>query len=201
MKINRVCILGGGTSGFATASVLAKHRKLCGLKFDIKLVQSESIGSIGVGESTLFSIRELFSYLDLKDSDWMPSCNATYKTSVRFENFYKQGRYFYYPFGPKNSDVTPNQWFTLKEFYPKVFTPEVAALYFNSQSMMNEENKLCDKNNFLRDYSAYHFDSHLLGKYLKGYSEKKGVDVIEDTFLEANLNDDGSIESLSLIHI
>ena len=111
MKINRICILGGGTSGFATASVLAKHRKLCGLKFDIKLVQSESIGSIGVGESTLFSIRELFSYLDLKDSDWMPSCNATYKTSVRFENFYKKGRYFYYPFGNGDQTKSFKYWF------------------------------------------------------------------------------------------
>ena len=196
MKINTLCILGGGTSGFIAASVFAKYREQLGLKFDIKLIQSTDIGPIGVGESTIFNINDLFFYLGLKDSDWMRDCNATYKTSIRFENFYKQGRYFYYPFGPKNSDVTPNQWFTLKEFYPKVFTPEVAALYFNSQSMMNEENKLCDKNNFLRDYSAYHFDSHLLGKYLKGYSEKKGVDVIEDTFLEANLNDDGFIESI-----
>ena len=196
MKINTLCILGGGTSGFITASVLAKYREQSGLKFDIKLVQSTDIGSIGVGESTIFNINELFLYLGLKDSDWMRDCNATYKTSIRFENFYKQGRYFYYPFGPKNSDVTFDQWFTLKEFYPEVFTPEAAALYFNSQSMMNEENKLCDKDDYLRDYSAYHFDSHLLGKYLKGYSEKKGVDVIEDTFLEANLNDDGSIESI-----
>ena len=196
MKINTLCILGGGTSGFITASVFAKYREQLGLKFNIKLIQSTDIGSIGVGESTIFNINELFSYLGLKDSDWMRDCNATYKTSIRFENFYKQGRYFYYPFGPKNSDVTFDQWFTLKEFYPEVFTPEAAALYFNSQSMMNEENKLCDKDDYLRDYSAYHFDSSLLGKYLKGYSEKKGVDVIEDTFLEANLNDDGYIESI-----
>ena len=195
MRINTLCILGGGTSGFITASVLAKYREQSGLKFDIKLVQSTDIGSIGVGESTIFNINELFLYLGLKDSDWMRDCNATYKTSIRFENFYKQGRYFYYPFGPK-TDVTANQWFTLKELYPEVFTPEVASLYFNPKSIMNEENKLCDKDDYLRDYSAYHFDSSLLGKYLKGYSEKKGVDVIEDTFLEANLNDDGSIESI-----
>ena len=196
MKINTLCILGGGTSGFIAASVFAKYREQLGLKFDIKLIQSTDIGPIGVGESTIFNINDLFFYLGLKDSDWMRDCNATYKTSIRFENFYKQGRYFYYPFGPKNSDVTFDQWFTLKEFYPEVFTPEAAALYFNSQSMMNEENKLCDKDDYLRDYSAYHFDSSLLGKYLRGYSEKKGVEVIEDTFLEANLNDDGSIESI-----
>ena len=196
MKINTLCILGGGTSGFITASVLAKYREQLGLKFDITLVQSIDIGSIGVGESTIFNINELFLYLGLKDSDWMRDCNATYKTSIRFENFYKQGRYFYYPFGPCRTDINPNQWFNLKEVYPEVFTPEVAALYFNPLSIMNEENKLCDEDDYLKNYSAYHFDSFLLGKYLKGYSEKKGVEVIEDTFLEANLNDDGYIESI-----
>ena len=60
MKINSICILGGGTSGFATASVLARYRQLSGLKFDIKLVYSENIGTIGVGESTLFSFNILF---------------------------------------------------------------------------------------------------------------------------------------------
>ena len=55
MKINSICILGGGTSGFATASVLAKYRQTSGLKFDIKVVYSENVGTIGVGESTLFA--------------------------------------------------------------------------------------------------------------------------------------------------
>ena len=196
MKINSLCILGGGTSGFVTASILAKYKEELNLKFNIKLIQSGDIGSIGVGESSLFNVNELFAYLGLKDSDWMRSCNATYKTSIRFEDFYKQGRYFYYPFGPSRQDASIEQWFTIKEFYPDIYTPEKASLYFNSQSIMNEENKLCNKNNFLRDYSAYHFDSHLLGKYLREYSEKKGVEVIDDTFLEANLNDDGSIESI-----
>ena len=98
MKINSICILGGGTSGFATASVLAKYRQTSGLKFDIKVVYSENVGTIGVGESTLFAFNLLLKYLDLKDSDWMKECNATYKTSIRFENFYKKGTFFHYPF-------------------------------------------------------------------------------------------------------
>ena len=197
MKIDTLCILGGGTSGFMTASVLAKYREVSGLKFNIKLIQSSDIGTIGVGESTLFNINELFFYLELKDSDWMRSCNATYKTSIRFEDFYKKGRYFYYPFGPSSVERgIVEKWFTLKEFYPETFTPEAAGVYFIPESIMSEENKLYNEDNYLRDYSAYHFDSHLLGKYLKEYSVKRGVEVIDDTFLEANLKDDGSIESI-----
>ena len=69
MKINTLCILGGGTSGFITASVLAKYREQSGLKFDIKLVQSTDIGSIGVGESTIFNINELFFYLGFRNKN------------------------------------------------------------------------------------------------------------------------------------
>ena len=63
MKVNKVCILGGGTSGFMTSSVLAKCREHLGLDFDIKVIHSKNIGSIGVGESTFFNINSLFKYL------------------------------------------------------------------------------------------------------------------------------------------
>ena len=49
MKINSLCILGGGTSGFIVSSIFAKYREASGLDFDIKLIHSDKIGSIGVG--------------------------------------------------------------------------------------------------------------------------------------------------------
>jgi len=194
MQVNSICILGGGTSGFVAASVLAKYRKQCGLKFDIKLVHSESIGSIGVGESTLFSVRELFSYLDLKDSDWMPSCNATYKTSVRFENFYKQGRYFYYPFGVGDTSKSISDWFILKEVLPEIYTPERSSIYFHPDTILNEENRLTS--DYVRDNAAYHFDSKLLGEFLQRYSEDLGVEVVNDNFYGTEQDKYGNIESI-----
>ena len=98
MNVNSICILGGGSSGFITSSILSKYREQSGLDFDIKVIYSKSIGNVGVGESSIQNIIELFQYLELEDSDWMKLCHATYKTSIRFENFYKKGRYFHYPF-------------------------------------------------------------------------------------------------------
>ena len=88
-QINSICILGGGTSGFSMSALLSQYRELSGLDFDIKLVYSEDIDTIGVGESTLLGINELFEYLGLKDDEWMKECNATYKVGIKFENFYK----------------------------------------------------------------------------------------------------------------
>ena len=194
MKINKLCILGGGFSGFVASSIFARYKELSGLDFDIRVIHNKDI--IGVGESSLFSINELFSYLEVKDSDWMAKCNATYKTSVRFQNFYKEGRYFYYPFGPSRLDASVHKWFTLKEFYPDIFTPERASLYFNAQSIFNEENKLYGDDNFIKDNAAYHFDSPLLAQYLKEYSEKRGVEVINDTFYGVEQDKYGNVESI-----
>jgi hypothetical protein len=48
MNVKKICILGGGSSGFITSSLLAKYRELSGLDFDIKVIHSKSIGNVGV---------------------------------------------------------------------------------------------------------------------------------------------------------
>ena len=194
MQVNTICILGGGTSGFATSSILARYRELSGLNFNIKVVYSAGIGSIGVGESTLFSIRDFFSYLGLEDKDWMAECNATYKTSVRFENFYKEGRYFYYPFGIGDLSRSISDWFILKDIVPEIYTPEKSSIYFHPGTILNEENRLIS--DYVRDNAAYHFDSYLLGEFLQKYSEERGVEIINDTFYGTTQDKYGNIESI-----
>ena len=110
MKINSICILGGGTAGFAVASILSRYRQISGSKFDIKLVYSKKIGSIGVGESTVRNVNEFFNYLDLNDRQWMKKCDATYKAALKFTDFNK-GSYFYYPFGDIPADKSRYDFF------------------------------------------------------------------------------------------
>ena len=201
MKVKSICILGGGTSGFSMSAILARYREVSKLDFDIKVVHSQDIGGIGVGESTILSINELFQYLKVEDNDWMRECNATYKTSIRFQDFYKKGSHFHYPFGrvhpEQNTLEGVNQWFINKEVFPNTYTPERASTYFVSSTMLAEKNRLTDDANYdLKTNTAYHFDAHLLGEFLKKYSEDGGVEVIDDTFKSATLKEDGSIESL-----
>jgi len=196
MRVNSICILGGGTAGFATASLIAKFRERSGLDFNIKVIYSPDIGSIGVGESTIYSVRDLFSYLDLEDKDWMPACNATYKLSIKFENFYKNGRYFHYPFGVGNVEANFKNWFILKDLFPETFTPERAHTFFHPHSIIAEENKLTGEENFLRDNAAFHFDANLLQDYLKKYSEERGVEIVSDTFYGTTQDKYGNIESI-----
>ena len=95
MKIKSVTIVGGGSAGWMTAALLSKYSNI-----KIILVESKKIKTIGVGESTLQKFNELLNRLELDDSEWMPKCKATYKTSIAFKNWREgQGERFQYPFG------------------------------------------------------------------------------------------------------
>ena len=87
MKINSICVLGGGTAGFSISSMLSRSRELSGSKFDIKVVYCEQIKSIGVGESSVLNVNDFFNYLGLNDKQWMKRCDATYKTVLKFTDF------------------------------------------------------------------------------------------------------------------
>ena len=202
MEVKKICILGGGTSGFIVSSVLSKWRKNSGLDFDIKVVHSSKLGKIGVGESTTLPINDLFRFLELEDIDWMTKCNATYKMSIRFEDFYKKGTYFHYPFGniPNPSREFFTHWFVGKELYPEVFTQNKAATYFLPWTCLAENNKLTRSAPIegygLNQITAYHFDALLLADFLEDYSKNLGVEVIDDTFISATQDDSGYIQSL-----
>ena len=94
MKIKNICIVGGGSSGWMTAALLSKHTD-----HDITLIESTEVGTVGVGESTIGHINTFTALLELKDEEWMPECNATYKTSIKFTNFRDNKTVFHYPFG------------------------------------------------------------------------------------------------------
>ena len=207
MNIREVCILGGGTAAIFTASVLARLKELGTdnhtKNLKIKCVYSDKIGTIGVGESTLQSINIFFKYLGLNDNEWMKFCNATYKISIRFEDFYKKGTYFHYPFGDAIQPYENylNDWFILKEKYPKIFKQNTFSDYALPHTRMCELNKLTNQDfvagqNF-ENNTAYHFDTHLLNDYLKSYCKKRGVEFIVDEYIDSDLDDSGYITKLN----
>ena len=78
MKINSVVIVGGGTSGWMTAAALSKYN------LNVSLVESKSVPTVGVGESTVLLINNFLKMVGLKDEDWMKACNATYKSCLLY---------------------------------------------------------------------------------------------------------------------
>ncbi len=92
---DKVAIVDGGTAGWMTASYL---KAAFGDRLSITLVESGRIGTIGVGDATFRDIRHFFGFLDLREEDRMPACNATYKLVARSQDWHRPERHFHHPF-------------------------------------------------------------------------------------------------------
>lgn len=212
MKINKILIVGGGSSGWmAAAGLIRQHPDL-----DITLLESSDIPRIGVGESTIGHINSYMNALGIKDEDWMHYCNATYKTSIKFTNFRENpgevGKHvFHYPFGVMDftdKELGPMEFFRLQSEFPDEFPPEEMAKFYHPHVIMADENKMTRNSLTLEpekrirgfDFkydTAYHMDAALFGEYLKNHVCKpEGVKHIIDNMIGATKNEDGSIKSI-----
>jgi len=198
--VKSILIVGGGSSGWMTAAALIKHLP----NTKITLIESPNTPTIGVGESTLGHINEFFHFIDLKDEDWMPACNATYKTSIKFidfrENPKTEPHVFHYPFGRLDLSEKPHGvmgWF-IKAAKDKNLDPYSFATYFHDQIMMTDAVKMTRNQNFkIRGFNfdfdtAYHMDAALFGNYLR---DKKclpnGLIHILDDVVSIEVDEDG----------
>jgi tryptophan halogenase len=198
--INSITILGGGTAGWMAACLMAKRWAKSGIK--INLVESPEIGIIGVGEGSTPVMKDFFEQLGISESEWMPECNATYKNGISFKNWSTVPGYqqYFHPFGcsidsmtykflQKNSllrrkgfqvDAHPDHFFLMAELAKQKLAPIAGANF-----------------PFQFDY-AYHFDSHLVGKFLSRKAIELGVCHIVGTVKQVLQNENGDIESLEL---
>ena len=97
MDITSICIVGGGTAGWMTAAALSF--KLRNSPAKIYLVESEQIGTIGVGEATLPHIRFFNTALGINEADFMKATNATFKLGIEFCDWGQIGDSYIHPFG------------------------------------------------------------------------------------------------------
>lgn len=194
--IHKIVIAGGGSSGWMTASYLSK--KLEGVH--ITLIESSDIPTIGVGESTIPPIVDFMRELGFKEEDWMPKCNATYKSAICFKDFYKKGDpRFWFPFtGIEIFEGRPiNRYWLYKYYHDPAFRNRhlfydycylTPAICKHGSTVLSLPNPV--------GY-AYHVDSGLLGAVLKDYSREHGVEHIVDKITKTNLDEKGWIKSLS----
>jgi len=96
-RIRSVVIVGGGTAGWMTAAALVQHFRGTDLK--VTVVESSAIGTIGVGEATIPTIRRFYAQLGLSDAEVMRATGATCKLGIRFNDWSGPGSDFIHPFG------------------------------------------------------------------------------------------------------
>jgi hypothetical protein len=198
MFVKNITIVGGGSAGWMTAATLIKlfpNKK-------ITLIESKNFKTVGVGESTLGSINGWLSLLDINDNDFLPYTEGTYKLSIRFEDFYKKGTFFHYPFGlPLEEDLHSgiNDWYFKKILEPKTTTNNYTDFLYPGMALVNN-NTIGDNIDFelgnfnLKNDSTYHFDATKFGLWLKDkLCLPKGVIHILDDIHSVEQNEEGIV--------
>ena len=198
--MKRIVVVGGGSAGVMTAYTL-KHRFP---KKQITIVESKTIATVGVGESTLGAINNWLGMCGIKDKDFMKHCDASYKMSIRFENFYnKEAGYFHYPFGQPDisgNHAQLNDWHFKKIIYPETPMNDYADSMYPVMALVNQ-NKITDEdiipNWTFKGDVAYHFDATKFANWLKKEFKKIGGKVITGSITKINQDETG-ITSLYL---
>lgn len=199
----KIIIVGGGSSGWMSAATLIKLFP----EHDITLIESPNIATVGVGESTLGTINDWLKVLEIKDEDFMAHCDASYKLSIRFEDFYEKGDGgFHYPFGiPFDHDLIFKKqlWFYKKALYDNVPNSNYADFVYPQMALVHQ-NKLSKTEDFsipgYRPEIAYHFDATKFGLWLRDhYCIPRGVKHIQEDISSIETSEDG-IESLNKKH-
>ncbi|MFC0432518.1 tryptophan halogenase family protein [Kutzneria buriramensis] len=205
----KVVIVGGGTAGWMTASYL---KAAFADRVDVTLVESGKVGTIGVGEATFSDIRHFFEFLDLREEDWMPACNATYKLAVRFENWREPGHHFYHPFEQvrtvegfpltdwwlqnRPSDRFDKDCFVLASLCDAERSPRhLDGSMFENDYVDGSDNlhrmTMSEHQGKTQFPYAYHFEAALLAKFLTGYAVDRGAKHLIDDVRHVALDDRG----------
>lgn len=192
-QVKKVVIAGGGTAGWVAAAALSKRLK--GL-IEVVLIESEEIGTVGVGESTVPPVLLFHNLLGIDEQDFMKATDATFKLAISFENWGQTGDQYFHPFGVtgKGSFLTDFQHYYLHGLTQGVDAPFGDYCYELQAAKLHKFGKT-EKS--VINY-AYHLDAGRYACFLRTFSEDLGAVRIEGKIAQVQQHVNGDIRSLVL---
>ena len=198
--IARIAIVGGGTAGWMTAAALTRVLGRNGP--EIVLVESEAIGTVGVGEATIPPIQTFNSLLGIEEDEFVRATQGTFKLGIEFVDWLRPGHRYFHPFGVYGVDVgaVPFEalWHRLRQ------AGEARPL-----SAYSICSRAADLGRFMRPQPgntpfaqigyAYHFDAGLYARFLRARAEANGVRRYEGVIVGTEFREsDGAIAAVRL---
>lgn len=179
-EFKKIIILGGGTAGWMTAAACAKFLPE---SYQIVLVESEQIGTVGVGEATIPHIRYFNNMLGIDEREFLSAVQATYKLGIKFIDWGSLGSAYLHPFGSHGHSVSGidfhHYWLSAKDSgaVPAFDQFSLAVVMADKRRFaFPEANAFNGKNTFTY---AYHIDAGRYAKFLRKYAEDRNVVRIE----------------------
>lgn len=181
-SVRRIVIAGGGTAGWMVAACLSKTM---GRLLDIKLIESDEIGTVGVGEATIPTLLTFHNLLGLNEAEFMAATSATFKLGIKFEHWRGLDKHYIHSFGLTGKD----HWTAgFQHFWLKGRRRQLAREYgdYCLELRAAEENKFAHLPRNGMNY-AFHMDATRYAAYLRKFSEGYGVQRIEGKITRVDL--------------
>jgi tryptophan halogenase len=200
--IREVIIIGGGTAGWMAASALAK---VLGPHCSIRLVESEAIGIIGVGEATVPHLKLFNRVLEVDEIEFVKQTQGTFKLGIEFVDWGRLGDRYVHGFGTIGHDygLLPFHQYWLKMFRAGK-AADIGAYSLNTLAasrgkFMASASDVPANSPLANIAYAYHFDAGRYAQYLRRYAEARGVKRIEGKVVEVmQRGEDGFIDGVKL---
>ncbi|MCW1383757.1 tryptophan 7-halogenase [Novosphingobium sp. KCTC 2891] len=194
----RIAIIGGGTAGWMAANLFARRWADRGVA--VTLVEAPGIATIGVGEGSTPSLKRFFEVLGIAERDWMPACDATYKASIRFRGWSPEScaAEYSHPFLTQidvhTEDAFVNNCRNRRLGYDVPTRPDDFLL--NGVLAAQGKAPVAPAHfPFSMEY-GYHFDSALLGAFLRNHAVGQGVTHLPRRIVDVQRAEDGCIAAV-----
>ncbi len=199
--VTSIVIVGGGSAGWMTAAALSSLLDPRSVK--ITLIESEEIGTVGVGEATIPDIINFNAILGIKETDFLRATNGTFKLGIEFNDWGRLGDTYFHPFGEHGVDM---QGIDFHQYWMRFqrANPGSSIEEFSLSAVASRAGKFAMPTNDPRSVLsqlryAYHFDATAYARFLRDYAEQRGVKRVEGKVVEVNLKDEtGFISDVQL---
>ena len=200
-NLQRVVIVGGGTAGWMTAAALGK---VLGAAVDVRLVESDDIGTIGVGESTIPMLRLFNALVGIDEDEFMRETKATFKLGIELRDWARIGDRYMHGFGPVGRNLATlsfhQYWLRLHQAGK---ARDLESYSINRVAARAHRFMRADRsspNSPLADIvHAFHIDAGLYARYLRKMAEAAGVRRTEGKVVDVELRPlDGFVQAVRL---
>jgi tryptophan 7-halogenase len=201
-RLSSIVIVGGGTAGWMTAAALAQSlRDTC----TITLIESDDIGTVGVGEATVPHLKLFNETLRIDEVDFVRSVRGTFKLGIQFVDWGAPGQTYIHGFGAIGLDYASLPW---HQYWLKLHLSgkahDLGEYSLNTAAgpagkFMTSASDVPANSPLAQVGYAYHFDAGLYANFLRRYAEARGVKRVEGEVVDVSLRGtDGFIEAVTL---